>query len=223
MKYMGSKRRIAKHIIPIMTDEADKSGITTWIEPFVGGGNLIDKVPDRFNRKGYDLNPHVIQAMIDIRDSPGDLPDCISEDEYKSCIGRQPEKITSWIRFVCSFGGKFDCGFARNEKRNYCRESKDNALNQSKFIHGISFECLSYDLISVKDALIYCDPPYKGTTGYKVDTLIMKNFMIGVVKWQKKISFLLVNILRQMISLRCGEESRKLTLQVQESQQPITQ
>lgn len=176
MKYMGSKRRIAKHIIPIMTDAADRSGINKWVEPFVGGGNLIDKIPDRFIRKGYDLNPHVIQAMIDIRDYPGDFPDYVSEDEYKSYIGRNPEKITSWVRFVCSFGGKFDGGFARNEKRNYCRESKDNALNQSKFIHGVSFECLSYESTPIKDALIYCDPPYKDTTGYKVDTFDHENF-----------------------------------------------
>ena len=29
MKYMGSKNRIAKHLIPIMIAEADSKGITT--------------------------------------------------------------------------------------------------------------------------------------------------------------------------------------------------
>ena len=37
MKYMGSKNRIAKHLIPIMVAEADSKGITTWVEPFNGG------------------------------------------------------------------------------------------------------------------------------------------------------------------------------------------
>lgn len=37
MKYMGSKNRIAKHILPIMLAEAEKNNITTWVEPFVGG------------------------------------------------------------------------------------------------------------------------------------------------------------------------------------------
>lgn len=41
MKYMGSKARIARFIIPIMTKE--RSG-RPWVEPFVGGGNIIDKV-----------------------------------------------------------------------------------------------------------------------------------------------------------------------------------
>ena len=37
MKYMGSKNRIAKHILPIMIKEANEKGITTYVEPFVGG------------------------------------------------------------------------------------------------------------------------------------------------------------------------------------------
>ena len=48
MKYMGSKNRIAKFVLPIMIKEANEKGITTWVEPFVGGANMIDKVPDSF-------------------------------------------------------------------------------------------------------------------------------------------------------------------------------
>ena len=49
---MGSKARIAKHILPIMLDEAEKKGITKWVEPFVGGGGMIDKVPSTLNVLG---------------------------------------------------------------------------------------------------------------------------------------------------------------------------
>ena len=80
MKYMGSKARIAKHILPIMLAECEKHGITTWVEPFVGGANMIDKVPDTFERIGYDLNNHVIHALIDIRDKPNDLFDSFSKE-----------------------------------------------------------------------------------------------------------------------------------------------
>ena len=34
MKYMGSKNRIAKHLLPIMLKEAEKHSITKWVEPF---------------------------------------------------------------------------------------------------------------------------------------------------------------------------------------------
>ena len=66
MKYMGSKNRIAKHLLPIMLAECEKHNITKWVEPFVGGANMIDKVPDTFERIGYALNDHVIHALIDI-------------------------------------------------------------------------------------------------------------------------------------------------------------
>ena len=63
MKYMGSKARIAKHILPIMLEEAEKKGITTWVEPFNGGANMIDKVPNTFKRIGYDLNEYIIEMF----------------------------------------------------------------------------------------------------------------------------------------------------------------
>lgn len=45
---------------------------------------------------------------------------------------------------------------------------KRNALKQSPKIQGVEFICCSYkDLSGVTNSLIYCDPPYQGTTGYK--------------------------------------------------------
>lgn len=37
MKYMGSKSRIAKDIVPIIQKTIDDNNINTYIEPFVGG------------------------------------------------------------------------------------------------------------------------------------------------------------------------------------------
>ena len=172
MKYMGSKNRIAKHLLPIMLDECEKHGITKWVEPFVGGANMIDKVPDSFERVGYDLNDHVIHALIDIRDNVDSLPDSVGEEEYKIYKGLPPQNITSWVRFACSFGGKFENGYARDFRRsvegvNFSGVGKRNALKQSPKIQGVDFICDSYENLSPNNCLIYCDPPYAGTTGYK--------------------------------------------------------
>ena len=170
MKYMGSKRRIAKHLLPIMLQKAKEQNITTWVEPFVGGGNMIDKVPDSFTRIGYDLNPHTICAMIDIRDNPEQLPDAVTECEYKSLIGSEPESIKSWVRFNLSFGGKFDGGYARekgSDETTFCGYGKRNALKQSPLIQGVEFICDSYENLDFENCLIYCDPPYQDTSGYK--------------------------------------------------------
>jgi DNA adenine methylase len=56
MKYMGSKNRISKYILPIISKELDN--YTYYIEPFVGGCNLIDKVDGI--RIGGDNNSFLI-------------------------------------------------------------------------------------------------------------------------------------------------------------------
>lgn len=181
MKYMGSKNCIAKHLLPIMLAECEKHSITKWIEPFVGGANMIDKVPDTFERIGYDLNDHVIHALIDIRDSVEGLPECVSEEDYKAFYGRPAEEFSSLIRFGASFGGKFENGFARGKAsdgspRNYWAETKRNALKQSPKIQNVQFICDSYENLDFTNALIYCDPPYQGTSGYKTGAFNHNHF-----------------------------------------------
>ena len=55
MKYMGSKNRIAKEILPIML--AYRTPEMAWVEPFVGGANMIDKVDGI--RIGNDCNEYI--------------------------------------------------------------------------------------------------------------------------------------------------------------------
>lgn len=170
MKYMGSKRRIAKHLLPIMVGVAQSRGIAKWVEPFVGGGNMIDKVPPSFERIGYDLNEHAIMAMIDIRDRAADLPDSVTEQEYNDMKGLPAASVTSWVRFVTSFGGKLDAGYAREKGSNdatFCGYGKRNALKQQPLLQGIQFIHGCYQDLDVTNALIYCDPPYANTAGYK--------------------------------------------------------
>ena len=178
MKYMGSKRRIAKHILPIMLEAARFEGVTTWVEPFVGGANMIDKVPPTFKRIGSDLNAHTIEALIAIRDLVDLLPEEVSEEYYQSLKGGPPEPVSSWVRFVCSFGSKFEAGLARGvngkgQSRNHALESKNNALGQSPQLQGVRLINCGYSELIFTPAhkcLVYCDPPYVGTTSYKTES-----------------------------------------------------
>lgn len=169
MKYMGSKNRIAKHILPIMLEVADSEGISNWVETMVGGANVIDKVPNRFKRVGYDYNEHTIKALIDIRDNPELLPESVTEQEYKDMKGNPPESITSWVRFVCSFGGKFEAGYARetgSDATTFSGRGVRNALKQSPNLQGVEFIHSCYSDVDCDNSLIYIDPPYKSSTGY---------------------------------------------------------
>ena len=170
MKYMGSKGRIAKDLLPIMLSEARAKALTKWVEPFVGGGNLIDKVPPEFARFGYDVNPHTIAALVAIRDMVDDLPEDFTEGEYRAVQYKaQPSPITSLARHVASFSGRFDEGFARGGGRNFWKEGVRNAKKQAPNLRDVTLECRSYLTLDgeVQRALVYCDPPYKGTKGYR--------------------------------------------------------
>lgn len=169
MKYMGSKRRIAKHILPIMLVEAEKQGIKNWIEPFVGGGNMIDKVPSSFKRIGYDVNDHTIHAMIGIRDHLDKFPSHVSEEYYRSLKGNKPDYVESWVRYEMSFASKLDNGYARNSiGTDYAKCAFNLAEKQSPLIQDVDFICSDFAVLDFENCLIYCDPPYKGTSKYKI-------------------------------------------------------
>ena len=168
MKYMGSKNRIAKHILPIMLKER---GVCTWVEPFVGGANMIDKVEGE--RIGADLNPYLINALISIRDCLSDLPKSNSdftEENYVALRKSEDYKYKGYAGFAFSFGGKWLGGWSRDglNKRDYVNESYKNALKQSPKLKGVKLVHSSYKELDIPDnSLIYCDPPYENTTSYK--------------------------------------------------------
>jgi DNA adenine methylase len=156
-----------------MLKEMQDRNLRRWVEPFVGGGNMIDKVPSQYRRYGYDNNWHTIQSLRAIRDFAQDLPEACTEETYNKLKEQEYDPVSSWLRFVSSFGGKFDNGYARRgDKVRRSRklpvlEGKLNAIKQQPLLQGVKLLWLDYKDLRVYDALIYCDPPYKGTTSYK--------------------------------------------------------
>lgn len=59
---MGSKSRIAKYIVPIIQKYIDDNNIDTYVEPFVGGANVIDKIKCE-NKIGSDKNKYLIALL----------------------------------------------------------------------------------------------------------------------------------------------------------------
>ena len=175
MKYMGSKARIAKHILPIILK--DRKEGQWYVEPFVGGANMIDKVGG--NRIGSDFNKHLIDALTLIRDAPQSIPNVITEHDYNKARNRKETQLDGFIGFAMSFGGKWFGGYRRDVKGTkgcidnmltQTRRSKDNAIKQSSLISGVKLVASSYNDLNIPtNSIIYCDPPYAGTTKYKDD------------------------------------------------------
>jgi len=166
MRYMGSKCRIAKYILPIMLEKRLEG--QCWVEPFVGGANLIDKVCGW--RIGNDNNFYLIELFKAIQ-SGWIPPEECGEEEYnhiKRNKDNYPPYLVGFIGFGCSFGSKFMRGYARSKTtRNFCIQAKNSILKQKENIIGVQFYHGDYkDLKIPSKSLIYCDPPYEGAEKY---------------------------------------------------------
>lgn len=182
MKYMGSKSRISKYIVPLLNDIIAKNDISTYVEPFVGGGNVIDKIHCE-NRYGFDKQKYLIALYQKLlSDKSLVLPQEVSKEHYnevKQSYKNNDGKFEDWyigvVGFLASYNGKFfDGGYAGITKtkigtiRNYYDEAKRNLLKQINFLENVSFGCGDYreTCSEFTNCLIYCDPPYKSTTKY---------------------------------------------------------
>lgn len=176
MRYMGSKNRLAKEILPIILFNRKQN--QWYVEPFVGGCNLITKVDG--NRIGNDIHYYLIEMFKKIQNN-WNPPDYISKDTYieiKNNKEKYPPHLVGFVGFGCSYSGKWFGGYASNsgKPRNYACESKRNILNQIDSLKEIIFTNVNYyDMIIPENSIIYCDPPYEGTTKYK-DSFDHKSF-----------------------------------------------
>ena len=177
MKYMGSKARFTKEILPIILK--DRKPEQWYIEPFPGGMNVICDVQG--NRIANDIHYHLIQMWREL--VGGWIPKKITKEEYSEVRTNQskyPAYFVGWVGFNCSYSGKWFGGFAddypesrRNKKGilpNYQLEAINNIPKQVEKMKGVVFQNNPYyELELPPNSIVYCDPPYEGTTKYAND------------------------------------------------------
>ncbi|CAM0046414.1 DNA methyltransferase [Vibrio phage K459] len=168
MKYMGSKARHAKEILKVIASYR-KEG-QAWVEPFVGGANMIDKVEAPL-RIGGDFNEYVI-ALYHALQSGEKLPEGIDQRYYeivKSNKEQFPKWVVGLIGFCFTFGAKWFGGYVGDGgSRDRVGESYRNAEKTRNQVEGCVMIHSSYDDLPFPDeSLIYCDSPYEGTTKYR--------------------------------------------------------
>ena len=164
MRYLGGKSKIRKQIAAFL--ESLRKPNQVYFEPFVGGGWVLQEMSgDRIASDGNKALIAMYQALQD-----GWIPpDFVSEDEYNQvkldCNKNSP--MLAFCGFGCSFAGKWFGGYARSEGKDcYAATSKRSLMKQLPVIQDVKFEHRLFHEWSPKNALIYCDPPYQGTTQY---------------------------------------------------------
>lgn len=163
MRYLGGKARIAKHIVGVL-NEYRRPG-QMFVEPFVGAANIMCRMQG--DRRAYDIHGDLIK-MYQALQLGWVPPDELSEARYNALKTEKEEPhLKAFAGFGCSFGGKYFGGYARdNRGDDYCGAAKRALIRDIQKMQGVKFLRRHYQEIECSNALIYCDPPYAGTTGY---------------------------------------------------------
>lgn len=178
MRYVGSKRNIAKKIASeIINRKGDR---TRYWEPFVGGMNSFSVVAPNF-QKAYasDSHPDVI-LMWEALYNGWEPPENILKEDYERIIrASEPSALRGIVGFGASFGGKWKGGYAQPSTKGhsayyYEKGGTDYQMTvrsvkrQIKSLPPTQFLCANYwERHGDTDMVIYCDPPYQNTTSYR--------------------------------------------------------
>lgn len=182
MWYLGGKLRTARRIVDAISEHAFRHGTPTrWVEPFMGGGSVMVEAS---RSSAYttvlasDIDPLVVAYWNAIRD--GWVPETsVTYEEYVAVRNNPvayPVAHVAHVAYNSSFGGKQWGGYARRMRTdgvtpyNLVEPSSRRDAATAKWLSDTLITCSRYnDVLSGVGLgdVVYCDPPYEGTTGYR--------------------------------------------------------
>lgn len=187
MKYMGSKDKHAEEILAVVL--AHRKPGQTYIEPFVGGANVLKYVPQAQGpRIGADVNEYMV-ALHTALANGWVPPSSFTKSEYLKMQkvpatwaaqnGEFGKAMVGFIATGCTFGSTWMGAWVkdydpeeRTDLKNYsrCAQSARSCLRDAPGLKGATFVHSSYDKLAIPPgSLIYCDPPYAHTSSYVGD------------------------------------------------------
>jgi len=167
MRYLGGKARTAKPIAQFLMNLRE-DGQSYW-EPFVGAGWVLSRIHSG-ERYASDFSLPLI-SMWSALVNGWTPPTHVSEAEYANArLLPDTNPLKAFVGFGCSFSGKYFGGYARdNTGRNYARNAHNSIMKKVNEI-GTDANFFNADFMNTNspqsNMLVYCDPPYKNTTGY---------------------------------------------------------
>lgn len=179
--YLGSKARHADEITGITL--ATRRPGQAYVEPFVGGGNVICRVPQSMGRRiANDLNPYMAALLDALGNRDWQPPETMTEPEWRKIMrwatakdpkleNRPPDEkaLFAFSATGPTFGSMWCGPWAKDDPAGTrYRQARENCLRDAPGLKGVEFHHGQYfDLEFPPESLIYCDPPYSDTTGYE--------------------------------------------------------
>ena len=169
MAYLGGKATSADHILALLNnpvfDDYD------YIEPFCGYCHILRRITKKKSYTASDNNEYLIVLLKHIQKTKG-KHQTVTKSEYKD-IKEHPDRDklrTAYAGFTYSYHGNFFGRYVNTfQDRNYPKERKRyyDKLHDNEVFQQTKLQWVDYTKYTgVKGKLMYCDPPYVGTTEY---------------------------------------------------------
>ena len=193
MKYLGGKIRLGREIAEVLMRYAPPGTVNGYLEPFCGALGVTLHMVEHYNCVVSDINKDLIMLWKEVKSGKFEYPKNVTKEtwlRYKQST--TPSAMRAFIGFGCSYNGLWFSSYANNcigqsykiLVENECKNSIEKIKPLIKKIKKI--QCCSYDYWEPKGYLIYCDPPYKDTTGYEgTPTFDHEKFWDTVRRWSK--------------------------------------
>jgi len=194
MKYQGGKHKIGTILAKIINDKVNTNIVDGYFEPFCGSLGVFKNMI-KYDYKKYianDLQPDLILMWKELQRDKLDLPDNFSEELWiKLKASPSPNELKAVAGYGMSYGGQYFSGYiqkhSNNSGRDFYKEFKNSILKIKKQLQRREIEYYNKNYYDFKpvNMLIYCDPPYKNTTGYKVGKFDSDMFWNIMREWSK--------------------------------------
>lgn len=191
MHYMGGKSKLGSSIAEVINHHISTKNINTYLEPFVGALWVLQNVRAP-NRTASDANYPLITLYKAIQEG-WEPPDEVSEETYNwykeqakyNYENVKDDPMLAFVGIGVSFYGKWFGGFARDKKgSNYAKRAKNSLLKKMKNCMDVKFYHGTFDQFNPKESVVYCDPPYSGTTSYDaIGYFDHEKFWLTMIHW----------------------------------------
>lgn len=172
MQYMGGKARIAGKLAEVML--ATTPNRSHYLEPFMGGAYVLARMAPHFRYPAAgDIMPGLASYWAAIQ-CGWEPPAEMTLEEYQSLKDAPMSPLKIFAGFGCSFGGKWFGGYGKqNVDRKHptghvSHGSRKTSMAKRTALANVLLSECSYEMwVPGPGTVVYCDPPYAGTTTYK--------------------------------------------------------
>jgi DNA adenine methylase len=204
MWYIGSKRNLARFILPYIKKGLEIFPNGKYIEPFVGGCNMIDKVKHH-TKIGYDANRYLIALLKQAQRDPESIRNayinCRKDYHY---VRKHKDEFQDWYVALVGLMATYSCNFLGAyiiEQEPDRMQRASNALLKQD-LSGIYFANLDYRDIPIgKGDVYYLDPPYRIRDHYKMP--FNHNEFYDWVKFLSRDNFVIISEYYMPPEFRC--------------------